>query len=87
MADIRACCLKEAIKFASRWNLLGIVSAAEPLVLCPRLVKAVKESGLVCITYGVLNNDTQNVKVSLSPLYLTAATHSFFSLTGSLPRI
>ena len=63
MADIRAVSLKEAIRFASRWNLLGIVSAAEPLVMCPRLCKVVKESGLVCVTYGVLNNDTQNVKV------------------------
>ena len=39
MADIRASCLQEAIRFASRWNLLGIVSAAEPLVLCPRLIR------------------------------------------------
>ena len=63
MADIRASSLKEAIKFASQWNLLGIVSAATPLVLCPRLVRVVKESGLVCVTYGILNNDTHNVKV------------------------
>lgn len=69
MADIRASSLQEAIRFASRWNLLGIVSAAEPFVLCPRLVKIVKESGLVCVTYGTLNNDTLNVRVS------------FFSLT------
>ena len=39
MADIRASSLQEAIRFASRWNLLGIVSAAEPLVLCPRLIR------------------------------------------------
>ncbi|RPB09099.1 GDPD-domain-containing protein [Morchella conica CCBAS932] len=65
MADIRASCVQEAIRFASNWNLLGIVSAAEPLVLCPRLIKVVKESGLVCITYGVLNNDPENVKVQV----------------------
>ncbi|GME51202.1 hypothetical protein GTA08_BOTSDO05128 [Neofusicoccum parvum] len=57
VGDIRASSLQEAIRFASRWNLLGVVSAAEPLVMCPRLVRVVKESGLVCVSYGVLNND------------------------------
>ena len=61
--DIRASSLQEAIRFASRWNLLGVVSAAEPLVLCPRLVRVMKESGLVCVSYGSLNNDPKNVSV------------------------
>ncbi|OAL50826.1 GDPD-domain-containing protein [Pyrenochaeta sp. DS3sAY3a] len=61
VGDIRAASLQEAIRFASRWNLLGVVSAAEPLVLCPRLVKVVKESGLVCVSYGHQNNDVDNV--------------------------
>lgn len=83
MADIRASSLQEAVRFASRWNLLGIVSSAEPLVICPRLIKfvplpsptyylltffphrVVKESGLVCVTYGTLNNDPENVKVQM----------------------
>ena len=65
VGDIRASSLQEAIRFASRWNLLGVVSAAEPLVIAPRLVKVVKESGLVCVSYGTLNNDPQNVKVSI----------------------
>ncbi|KAK9456296.1 Glycerophosphoryl diester phosphodiesterase family-domain-containing protein [Dipodascopsis uninucleata] len=56
MADIRASSLQEAIRFASRWNLLGLVSACEPLIMCPRLVRAVKESGLVCFSYGSMNN-------------------------------
>ena len=64
VGDIRASSLQEAIRFASRWNLLGVVSAAEPLVICPRLVKVVKESGLVCVSYGTLNNNPDNVKVS-----------------------
>ncbi|KAF3912393.1 Inversin [Arthrobotrys entomopaga] len=63
LSDIRASSLKEAIKFASQWNLIGIVSAAEPLVKCPRLIKVVKETGLVCVTYGTLNNDPENVKI------------------------
>jgi len=60
--DIRASSLQEAVRFASRWNLLGIVSQAEPLVLCPRLVRVVKESGLVCVSYGAINNEPENVK-------------------------
>ena len=59
---IRASSLQEAIRFASRWNLLGIVSAAEPLVTCPRLVRVVRQSGLLCFSYGTLNNDPKNVE-------------------------
>lgn len=64
VGDIRASSLQEAVRFASRWNLLGIVTQAETLVLCPRLVRVVKESGLVCVSYGTLNNDQVNVRVS-----------------------
>ena len=64
VGDIRASSLQEAIRFASRWNLLGIVSAAEPLINSPRLVKVVKENGLVCVSYGALNNDPLLVQVS-----------------------
>jgi len=63
--DIRATSLQEAIRFASRWNLLGLVSAAEPLVAAPRLVRVVKESGLVCVSYGVLNNESEKVKLQV----------------------
>jgi len=62
VGDIRASSLQEAIRFASRWNLLGIVSAAEPFCNSPRLVKVVKDSGLVCVSYGTLNNDPVNVQ-------------------------
>ncbi|KAK6587112.1 hypothetical protein PZA11_000402 [Diplocarpon coronariae] len=61
VGDIRASSLQEAIRFASRWNLLGVVSAAEPLCNSPRLVKVVKDSGLVCVSYGTLNNDEEKV--------------------------
>ena len=67
VGDIRASSLQEAIRFASRWNLLGVVSAAEPLVISPRLVKVVKESGLVCVSYGSINNNPEKVKVCTSP--------------------
>lgn len=65
MADIRASSLQEAIRFAKRWNLLGIVSQCKPLILCPRLVSVVKESGLVCVTYGTENNDPQNARLQM----------------------
>lgn len=65
VCDIRASSLQEAIRFASRWNLLGVVSAAEPLCNSPRLVKVVKDSGLVCVSYGSLNNDPAKVEVRL----------------------
>ncbi|KAI1610731.1 Glycerophosphoryl diester phosphodiesterase family-domain-containing protein [Exophiala viscosa] len=65
IADIRGTSLQEAVRFASRWNLLGVVSAAEPLVAAPRLVRVVKESGLVCVSYGTLNNDSAKVKLQV----------------------
>lgn len=65
VGDIRASSLQEAIRFASRWNLLGVVSAAEPLVISPRLVKVVKESGLVCVSYGAINNDPSKVRLQV----------------------
>lgn len=55
--------MQEAIRFASRWNLLGVVTQAECLVLCPRLIRVVKESGLVCVSYGTSNNDPYKVKL------------------------
>ncbi|EON99373.1 putative glycerophosphodiester phosphodiesterase gde1 protein [Phaeoacremonium minimum UCRPA7] len=57
VGDIRASSLQEAIRFASRWNLLGIVSVSEPFVNSPRLVRVVKQSGLICVSYGSQNNN------------------------------
>ncbi|KAI1441038.1 glycerophosphodiester phosphodiesterase GDE1 [Annulohypoxylon stygium] len=62
VSDIRASSLQEAVRFASRWNLLGIVSNAEPFVNSPRLVKVVKQTGLVCVSYGTQNNDSSLVQ-------------------------
>ncbi|TGJ87213.1 hypothetical protein E0Z10_g1511 [Xylaria hypoxylon] len=66
VSDIRASSLQEAVRFASRWNLLGIVSNATPFVNCPRLIKVVKQSGLVCVSYGVQNNDPEQVQVQVN---------------------
>ena len=65
MADFRASSLQSAIRFARRWNLLGIVSAAMPIVKAPRLAQVVKSSGLVCVTYGVQNNDPETARTEM----------------------
>lgn len=65
MADIRASSLQNAIRFAKKWNLLGIVSNAKTLVKTPRLAQVVKSSGLVCVTYGVENNDPESCKIQM----------------------
>lgn len=65
MADQRAVSLQSAIRFAKKWNLLGIVSAAQPIVKAPRLAQVVKSSGLVCVTYGVENNDPENARIEM----------------------
>ena len=46
MADLRASSLQNGIRFAKKWNLLGIVSAAAPILKAPRLVQAVSYTHL-----------------------------------------
>ena len=65
-AELRAGSLQVAVRFAKHWNLSGVVFASETLILCPRLIKYVKRSGLVCASYGLLNNIPENAKVSFS---------------------
>lgn len=63
LVDVRANSLREAIKFAHRWNLVGIIPEAITLKHCPRLANVVKECGLKCITYGSQNDDIEVVKI------------------------
>lgn len=65
MADVRASSLQNAVRFARSWNLLGIVSAAAPIIQAPRLAQVVKSSGLVCVTYGVENNNPENANIEM----------------------
>lgn len=64
--EVRAASLQVAVHFARRWNLAGIVFACETLLLCPRLVQFVKNSGLLCASYGPSNNIPSDVKVNFS---------------------
>lgn len=61
--EVRAASLQIAVQFANRWKLAGVVFACETLLLCPRLVRFVKNKGLLCASYGVLNNIPANAKV------------------------
>ncbi|CEP63797.1 glycerophosphocholine phosphodiesterase LALA0_S09e02718g [Lachancea lanzarotensis] len=63
--DARAASLQNAIRFAKTWDLLGIVSAAKPIIKAPRLAQVIKSNGLVCVTYGVDNNDPDVAKIEM----------------------
>lgn len=58
----RGASLQIAVRFAKLWKLHGVVFAAEPLVYCPTLIGYVKSRGLVCASYGPLNNIPENIK-------------------------
>ena len=62
--DIRASSMQEAVHFARDWGLDGIVMASEPLVFCPRLINMAKSYGLICASYGSLNDEPASAKVS-----------------------
>jgi glycerophosphodiester phosphodiesterase len=66
-ADARTDSLQEAIHFAKSWRLPGVISRSEPLVTSPDLVRYVKDSELLCISWGALNDDPEHAKVGTSP--------------------
>ncbi|KAH3672855.1 hypothetical protein WICMUC_004077 [Wickerhamomyces mucosus] len=66
MPDLRTDSLQSAIRFSKKWNLLGIVSESKPILKCPRLASVVKQSGLVCFTYGSENNNPNNSKIQMN---------------------
>ncbi|OJI79603.1 hypothetical protein ASPTUDRAFT_180070 [Aspergillus tubingensis CBS 134.48] len=59
----RAGSLQAAVRFAQQWGLNGIVLASETLIICPRLIGYVQRSGLVCGSYGPLNNIPENAQL------------------------
>lgn len=87
MADYRAISLQNAIKFAKSWNLLGIVSAAEPIVKAPRLAKVVKSNGLVCVTYGVENNDPNNAAIEIDAGVDAVIVDSVLAIRRGLTKV
>lgn len=63
--DVRASSLQQAIQFAKSWNLARIVMLSDTFVMCPRLVQYARSSGLVCGSYGNLNDDPETAMVIL----------------------
>ncbi|DAA74393.1 TPA_exp: Uncharacterized protein A8136_3360 [Trichophyton benhamiae CBS 112371] len=59
----RAGSVQVAVRFATKWGLAGVVFASDVIVMCPLLVNYVKIKGLVCATYGPLNNIPENVEL------------------------
>ncbi|KAI9675829.1 MAG: Glycerophosphocholine phosphodiesterase [Trizodia sp. TS-e1964] len=62
--DVRASSLQQALHFASRWALDGVVMASEAFVYAPRLVGVAKARGLATASYGALNNEPHCAQVS-----------------------
>lgn len=60
--ELRGSSLQAAVHFARMWKLDGVVLACETFLYCPRLVQFVKNMGLTCASYGVLNNEPVNAK-------------------------
>lgn len=61
--DVRASNLQEAIHFARHWGLPGVVMSSEPFIMSPKLVRQVKDSGLICASFGAMNDEPENAKV------------------------
>lgn len=63
--DIRAGSLREAIRFAARWNLAGVCCNVAPIMLCPRLIRVLKQSGLAICSWGPQNCDPATVRLQV----------------------
>ena len=64
--DPRCNSLQAAIRFAKSANLFGIVVHADPLLEAPVIIRKIKESGLILLTYGESNNNVSNVQFQQS---------------------
>ena len=63
--DIRAISVQTAIHFARGLGIDGVVMASDPFVASPRLVKKVQDHGLICWSFGNMNDDPDNALVRL----------------------
>ena len=64
VGDVRSGGVQQSIQFAKRWGLAGIVMLSEPFVMSPMLIAYAKSAGLVCCSYGDLNDEPENALVS-----------------------
>lgn len=61
--DYRCDSLRGAARFAKQAGLIGVVTHCTPILRATKLIKAVKEMGLLLFTYGEGNNNIDNVKL------------------------
>lgn len=66
-SDARADSLQEAISFAKSWCLAGVIARSEPLVVSPQLIGYVQDNGLLCVSWGGLNDVPEDAKVISAP--------------------
>lgn len=80
--------LKEAVKFAKRNNLLGVISDAATLVRIPSLISNIKESGLVLVTFGDMNQDPKCVEIQkrqgVDAFMINGLVHYNIEMAGSI---
>lgn len=55
--------LRQALRFARRYNLMGVVSHTRCLCMEPQIIKAAQDSGLYLFSYGAENNDIEKVEL------------------------
>ncbi|ETS86509.1 hypothetical protein PFICI_00337 [Pestalotiopsis fici W106-1] len=60
--DIRAISFQEAVRFAKKWNLEGVAIRSQPFLAAPELIGLVKSSGLICASWGDLNDEPDCAK-------------------------
>lgn len=65
--SFRTLSIREALLFAKAAKLPGIVSNALPLVRCPEIIRYIKSSGLLLLTYGGISNDPEAVLIQVLP--------------------
>ena len=63
--DIRCKSLKSAIAFAKSAQLFGVVSNVRAILEAPQLIDIVHKHGLILLTYGDANNDTEVIDLQM----------------------
>ncbi|KAH6636805.1 Glycerophosphoryl diester phosphodiesterase family-domain-containing protein [Chaetomium tenue] len=61
--DIRAISVQTAIHFARGLGINGVVMASDPFVVSPKLVRKVQNRGLICWSFGNMNDDPDNALI------------------------
>jgi glycerophosphodiester phosphodiesterase len=63
--DVRASSLQQAVHFAKRWGMPGVIVESNPFVSSPALIGYVKEKRLRCASWGGNNDVPESALVCL----------------------